>query len=215
MKLEMDCVNHFHQKLGVSAPQQMSTEAEQPLAMQARLIIAIADELESKVSNPDKRFLRAHLLAEECGECILAMAQGDEIKALDGLTDLLYVLLGTALTFEWPLEEAFGEVHRSNLTKVKQETDASKDRVREKGAAYQPPNLEAVLALAKKGSFKFAPSGLSASLERAFNRAQDSNPILKLDRKGQKLIRRAVDAMLHSPDLERHTIALLNQVKEV
>ena len=86
--------------------------------------------------------LRSHLLKEELGELIEAMEAGDEVAALDGAADLLYVLIGTAVTFDWPLFEAFAEVHRSNMTK-----SVAQDRTHHpgKGKGYSPPNLKDLL----------------------------------------------------------------------
>src|SRR5262245_24245697 len=118
MRLELDSVAHFHKKMQVSAAQEMQQEVLQDLRTSAEGVLLTSKYLEQHVSDPDKRWLRAHLLLEEAAETVIAMAEGDEVKALDGLADLLYVLLGTAVTFRWPLEEAFAEVHVSNMTKV-------------------------------------------------------------------------------------------------
>ena len=107
-------------------------------------LISFSKALEPEV-NEDTRVLRAHLLIEEVGEFVLALEKGDEHEALDALTDLLYVLIGTAVTFDWPLSEAFDEVHRSNMTKEKQPTDPSAARVRQKGPNYSPPDIKGIL----------------------------------------------------------------------
>lgn len=60
------------------------------------------------------------------------------------LADLLYVTYGFAATFGLPLQEVFGEVHRSNMSKL---GDDGKPVFREdgkvlKGPNYKPPELE-------------------------------------------------------------------------
>lgn len=88
---------------------------------------------------------RAHLMVEELSELMAAMREGDEVKALDALADLLYVVLGTADTFDLPVAAAFAEVHRSNMTKEAQADDPERARCRDKGPRYSPPDLEGVL----------------------------------------------------------------------
>jgi len=89
--------------------------------------------------------LRSHLILEETSELLDAMSIGDELRALDALADLLYVLIGTAVTLDLPLPEAFVEVHRSNMTKQKQADDPDAARVRSKGPNYSPPDLKSIL----------------------------------------------------------------------
>ena len=89
--------------------------------------------------------LRVHLTFEEMAEWIDAMLDGDEVRALDALADRLYVLFGDAATYDLPLENAFAEVHRSNMTKEKQPDDPSRERVRAKGPNFVPPDLRRVL----------------------------------------------------------------------
>jgi len=91
------------------------------------------------------RGLRAHLLTEELAEVVEALMKADEKQLLDGLADLLYVVLGTAAIYDLPLEAAFVEVHRSNMTKEKQPDDPHAQRLRSKGPNYRPPNIERVL----------------------------------------------------------------------
>lgn len=62
--------------------------------------------------------LRVRLLEEECAETVEAIEAGDLVKAIDGLCDLIYVALGTAVTFGIPLADFFDEVHRTNMLKV-------------------------------------------------------------------------------------------------
>jgi hypothetical protein len=88
-------------------------------------------------------------MLEELGELLQAMSERDELNTLDSLADLLYVVIGTAVTLDLPAAEAFEEVHASNMTKEKQPADPGKDRVRSKGPNYRPPNLSCVLSQAR------------------------------------------------------------------
>jgi phosphoribosyl-ATP pyrophosphohydrolase len=146
MLIELDCVASFHDKMGVSKPQPLADHPIEMLVSIGDSLKALANKLEGPAcTDSDKRWLRAHLLIEELGETIYAIGQGDEQETLDGLTDLLYVLLGTAVTFDLPLDRAFVDVHLSNMSKERQDTDPHGERVRDKGPGYQPPDLEKVL----------------------------------------------------------------------
>ena len=110
----------------------------------ANIVKSHAKDLESE--KEDQRLMRAHLILEEAGEFMEAMADGDELKAFDGLVDLLYVVIGSGVTFSLPLPEGFEEVHRSNMTKERQVSDVAGHRIRDKGPNYSAPNLQAILA---------------------------------------------------------------------
>jgi predicted HAD superfamily Cof-like phosphohydrolase len=150
IKQAMQQVSEFHRKLRVLERAKFerleNTGENSCLHDHALTLHRIAKRLEERVHQP--RSLRAHLMIEELAETVGALADGrDEIALLDGLTDLLYVLLGTAAIYDLPLEEAFLEVHRSNMTKEKQPDDAAANRVRKKGPNYSPPDLKRVLEL--------------------------------------------------------------------
>lgn len=91
---------------------------------------------------PDYRFLRISLIMEEVAELCEALMSGDEIEAMDGAADSIYVILGTAVTYDLPFSEAFEEVHRSNMSKTQKGGQA---RLHDKGALYVPPDLQRVL----------------------------------------------------------------------
>lgn len=99
---------------------------------------------------PDEstRQLRHSILIEEVNELQSATTPVD---ALDAITDILYVLLGTAHAYGLgdKLQAAFNEVHRSNMTKVMPDGKVLK---REDGKiikpdTYEPPNLQMVFEL--------------------------------------------------------------------
>lgn len=138
-------VKAFHQLVDCDHTQKMKSNVVFDFTLISADLLGAAEYLQGFASHEDKRYLRAHLLCEELGEFLHALSLGKEVEALDGLVDLLYVLIGTAITFNWPLIEAFNEVHRSNMTKRPQENDPHKARVRDKGPEYSPANLKAVL----------------------------------------------------------------------
>lgn len=99
---------------------------------------------------PDEgtRQMRHNILIEEVNELQSATTH---IDALDAITDILYVLLGTAHAYGLgdKVEAAFNEVHRSNMTKVMPDGKVLK---REDGKiikpdTYEKPNLQKVLEL--------------------------------------------------------------------
>lgn len=65
----------------------------------------------------DPRNLRARLMLEELGETLIALRDGNRVELADGLADLVYVTVGTAITFGIPFNEVWREVHRSNMAK--------------------------------------------------------------------------------------------------
>ena len=111
----------------------------------------------------EERVLRLKLLSEELDElmdslgvCKLTTGQltyverpVDSVAALDALTDILYVLLGTYHTLGLAnhAEAAFAEVHRSNLSKlVDGKVLRRADGKILKPSTYTPPRLERILS---------------------------------------------------------------------
>ena len=62
---------------------------------------------------------RAGLIGEECDEVIDSLNNDTKAEVLKELCDLLYVVFGTAITFDLPIEEAFQAVHENNMLKIK------------------------------------------------------------------------------------------------
>lgn len=91
--------------------------------------------------------LRCNLIEEEAEELYIASAQEDLIGVADALADLLYVVLGTAVTYGIQLDKVFDEVHRSNMTKVWEngEVRAREDGKVLKPPTYSPPNIKSCL----------------------------------------------------------------------
>jgi len=92
--------------------------------------------------------LRADLIREEMQETIDALAQKDIVALADGLADLIYVAVGTALEYGIPLDRVWDEVQRSNMSKV----DSATGKVRKradgkvlKPEGWTPPDIAGVL----------------------------------------------------------------------
>lgn len=149
MKTVLEKLREFHAKHGFVLDQPLpSVPAEDAyktwLRDTADELIEMSKEVETGCYGDgpfDPRLLRAHLMIEELGEVLSGLAERDEVATLDGLTDLLYVLAGTAVGFDLPLAEGFNEVHSSNMTKAQN----GSVRLRDKGPSYRPPNLDGVL----------------------------------------------------------------------
>jgi predicted HAD superfamily Cof-like phosphohydrolase len=61
---------------------------------------------------------RLKLIREETDELEDALEHEELEESLDGIADLLYVVLGTAVEMGVDIEPIFREVHRSNMTKI-------------------------------------------------------------------------------------------------
>ncbi len=96
------------------------------------------------LSDLDPRFLRAKMFFEEVAELVEGLANRDPLLVLDAIADIQYITAGTAVTFDLPLEKAFDEVHRSNMTKDGPSA-ATHSNGRGKGAGYKPPKLMDIL----------------------------------------------------------------------
>jgi len=129
-------IEDFHLKYGFTVGHELTADVE--LGSLSYELGVMASCLEK--SRPTS--LRAHLVVEEVAELLAALAAGDEVGTLDALADLIYVTVGTAVTFGLPLAEAVEEVHRSNMTKT-----LVRDRPGHpgKGDGYSPPQLAELL----------------------------------------------------------------------
>ena len=58
------------------------------------------------------------LIRNKSDELIASMLKGDLVGVADGLADVLYVVIGTAVAYGIDIQEVFDEVHRSNLSKT-------------------------------------------------------------------------------------------------
>jgi predicted HAD superfamily Cof-like phosphohydrolase len=88
--------------------------------------------------------LRIALVNEEAAEFQEAVKRGDLIETIDAMCDLMYVVLGAAVTFGIDLAPFFAEVHRSNMSKVG--GHKREDGKWVKPPTYSPANLAPTLA---------------------------------------------------------------------
>lgn len=119
MMYEQSNVRDFHKEFGL-------TINETP---------CIPDEKES--------MLRVELIREELLELQAALAAKEVVEVADALGDLLYVVLGCAVSCGIDLEPIFTEIHRSNMTKKGGYKSPSGKWI--KPDTYKPANLLPIL----------------------------------------------------------------------
>lgn len=93
------------------------------------------------------RKLRKDLIQEEIRETIDAIDENNLIEIADGICDSMYVLVGTAISYGFPIERLFLEVHRSNMTKtaIKAENGEKYGTKTPKGPDFIPPDIYGIL----------------------------------------------------------------------
>ena len=143
MNSEIEMVREFHRKHRLPAVSLPVTQFMQ-LSSATRIINDQAVALGKMIEfTNDARMLRAHLMTEELGETLHGLMWGNRELLLDGLADLQYVIIGTAITYDLPLKEAFEEVHNSNMTKSRSKGNHPK------GPHFIPPDIAGVLRCQK------------------------------------------------------------------
>lgn len=105
-----------------------------------------------QIPPPERVALRMDLQEEEYGKELLpAMERGDLVGIADGIADLIYILVGTALEYGIPLDRVWAEVQRANMSKVDPTTGTIRRRDDGKilkPEGFKPPDVAAVLGLA-------------------------------------------------------------------
>jgi NTP pyrophosphatase (non-canonical NTP hydrolase) len=143
----------FHTKQGFTEDADLIKQQRNPDIED--LLFSVADEMAIQArrferlmnwrGDDDIRLRRAQILIEELSETIEAMAHCDEVAFLDGLSDLMFVTIGTAISFGLPITEGLTEVCKSNLTKrPRKDGDI---RLRDKGPDYVPPDMMGIIAI--------------------------------------------------------------------
>ena len=106
-------------------------------------------EVKTKPSFPSKKIvqLRYDLIKEELDELSVAIKDKDIVEVADALTDLLYVVYGAGHSFGIDLDKCFGEVQRSNLSKLDIDGKPIYNENGKvlKGPNYSKPNLKQFL----------------------------------------------------------------------
>ncbi len=105
----------------------------------------------NKVTPLDKKTMEYRLgfLAEELSETIEAAEKGDMSGIADGLVDLVYVAIGTAIFMGLPWHELWDEVQRANMAKVPclRPEDSKRNNKYDiiKPEGWVPPDIEGIL----------------------------------------------------------------------
>jgi predicted HAD superfamily Cof-like phosphohydrolase len=109
--------------------------------------------------------LRTRLIEEEWEELLRGVQQKDLVEIADGAADLIYVIVGTCVSYGIPIDRIFKEVHRSNMTKtpVKADGGSKYGCKTPKGPGYIAPDIKGIL---------FNPDALT-NLEKASMSPQD------------------------------------------
>jgi len=87
---------------------------------------------------------RVDFIMEEIAELTEALDNKDDVEILDALVDICYVAMGTAWLMGLPFEEAWKEVQRSNMEKIRQASDRSEfDVVKPEG--WKKPDIKGIV----------------------------------------------------------------------
>lgn len=116
-------VEDFHDKHGLIAGQKLNVnEYRQTILFRSKLIAEECHELVESLYNLDQR----------------GMKKEDLMHVAKEICDVMYVAIGTAVAFNIDIDNAFKEVHRSNMSK---EVAAKVGGKVQKGLSYVPANL--------------------------------------------------------------------------
>jgi predicted HAD superfamily Cof-like phosphohydrolase len=113
----LDQVRDFHEKFGLPIGSQPALPSE------------------------SERELRRRLIREDLEELGKAEEADDLIEIADALGDLVCVIYGTALSYGIDLDAVVAEIHRSNMTKTRDESVRYPAKNVRKMAGYEPPRI--------------------------------------------------------------------------
>ena len=122
-----DCVREFHVATGNPAPKKLSLD-DVRLELRAKLI------LEEAFETIEAMGFEVEVIRSQIGQHIRVTRIGDPdwVEVIDGLCDLTYVTIGTAVEMGLELLPFFHAVHHSNMKKIG-------GPVREDGKSLKPP----------------------------------------------------------------------------
>ena len=93
------------------------------------------------------------LIRNKSDELVQSMLNGDLVGVADGLADVLYVVIGTAIAYGIDIQEVFDEVHRSNLSKTVWSEELGRYTIEKdefgkgiKPDTYSPAEIEPIIA---------------------------------------------------------------------
>lgn len=127
----MTLVREFHEKFDQEIRETPGISNAETLKLRLRLITEEYQEVRIELVRL-LRMLREEAATTEILEGLAALTKE--------MADLRYVLDGTAVSFGLPLDEAFEEVHRSNMSKVWEDGSVLRD---EGGKVLKPSTYSA------------------------------------------------------------------------
>lgn len=145
----MQAVHEFNKKhnFPLNRPFECQDTSTTAFLLSTTKMLRVLSETAKTRAEFDLRARSMHLILQELSETLEGMARVNRVETIDGLCDTIYVLIGCALTFGFPLSEAFEEVQRSNMSKDNTSDYGVKpiDPLHPKGTNYFPPNIQKVL----------------------------------------------------------------------
>lgn len=149
MQKEQQEVGDFHEKFGFPVGRDLRKEPDgvfpsgfgKGLKIMAEGLVPLAVK---QGEQGDERMRRCQLMLEELGEVICALDDKDPVALADGIADLLYVVLGTAETYDIPAEESFTTTHASNMSKSR-DPDDPRMKTKDPDRGYFKPDIVRVL----------------------------------------------------------------------
>lgn len=146
-------VRAFHEKFRLpvgSAPREMPQGLYDEDRADALRQLLFAEKVIQRNRLPnDVAWGRVQMMIEELREFAIAVEAGDLEGQADGLVDLVYFALGTAVMMGLPWEKLFDEVHRANMEKelvADREESARLNKLDvKKPVGWAPPDVKGVL----------------------------------------------------------------------
>ncbi len=110
-------------------------------------VFGLITEDEPCIADPPTESLRVRLMISELSELVEAMSNEDMVGIADGIADLLYVVIGTGISYGIPMKKVFDQVHANNMTKVGADGHVHKDFSGKviKPEGYKPVDLSWIL----------------------------------------------------------------------
>lgn len=99
-----------------------------------------------RVPPDDISDLRIKLVEEEWlgpGELYESIVAGDLVGIADGIADMIYVLLGMAVTYGIDMEPVWNEVHATNMDKLRGPKRADGKQLKPEG--WEPPDIDQII----------------------------------------------------------------------
>jgi predicted HAD superfamily Cof-like phosphohydrolase len=117
----------------------------------------------------DTSSLREHLILEESRELCDALEYDDLPGIADGIADLIYVTVGTAIAYGIPLTEVWNAVHAANMKKpLKKRADGKVM----KNETWKHPDIEDIL---RRAGYTKVVAMRPASMEAWYRRWEEDD----------------------------------------